>query len=248
MKRNVAGTIPQRTIPLASCLALLHFLAACAGDSGGGASVADNSGCPAIAAPAASAEQQALLQPTGPAFSTTAPDSFRARFETSKGAFAIDVIRAWSPRGADRFYGLVRNGFYDGTRFFRVVPGFVVQFGMSGVPAIEKAWDDQKLPDDSVAHSNAPGTVTFATAGPASRTTQIFINLADNAQLDGMGFSPIGRIAEGMDVVNSLNSEYGEGPPQGAGPDQTCMAKGGNAYLRQNFARLDSTIHATIQP
>ena len=137
-----------------------------------------------------------------------APESYRARFETTKGNFTVEVTRAWGPLGADRFYGLVKGGFYDGVRFFRVLPGFVVQFGISGDPAAARQWRSANIADDPVTQTNAPGAITFATAGPNTRTTQLFINLGNNAGLDRQGFAPFGRVTEGMEVVGQLYSLF----------------------------------------
>src|SRR6266550_859381 len=153
--------------------------------------------------------------PASPAFATQAPDSFRARFTTSRGEFVIAVHRAWAPRGADRFYNLVRSGYYDGVRFFRVVSGFMVQFGIHGDPAVSAAWREQRIPDDPVRRTNLRSFVSFATAGPGTRTTQVFINFGSNDRLDAMGFAPFAQVVEGMDVVDRLYSGYGEGAPRG---------------------------------
>jgi peptidyl-prolyl cis-trans isomerase A (cyclophilin A) len=168
-----------------------------------------------------------------------APDVYRARFETSKGTFVVETRRVWAPRGADRFHQLVQTGFFDNTRFFRVVTGFMVQFGVHGDPAVNAAWDALRIADDSVTQSNTRGMVSFATAGPGTRTTQLFINLVDNRSLDGMGFSPFGRVVEGMEVVDSLYADYGDGPPGGFGPDQMRLAREGNDYLARQFPKLD---------
>jgi peptidyl-prolyl cis-trans isomerase A (cyclophilin A) len=176
-----------------------------------------------------------------------APAAYKVRFETSKGAFVVQVDRAWAPKGADRFYNLVKNGFYDNVRFFRVVSGFMVQFGINGSPAVMAAWRDAQIPDDPVTQSNKRGMITFATSGPNSRTTQVFINFADNSRLDGMGFAPFGQIVSGMNVVDALNAEYGEGAPRGRGPDQGRMQQEGNAYLAKDFQRLDLVKKATIE-
>ena len=173
------------------------------------------------------------------ASSSQAPANFRVRFETSKGAFVLEAHRAWSPRGVDRLYQLVQSRFFDNTRFFRALTGFMVQFGIHGEPAVNAAWEKLPVPDDSVAHSNARGTMSFATSGPATRTTQVFINLVDNASLDQMGFSPVGEVIEGMAVVDSLYAGYGEGAPAGFGPDQMRIMSEGNAYLEREFPKLD---------
>ena len=166
-----------------------------------------------------------------------APAVFRANFDTSKGGFAVEVTRDWAPLGADRFYTLVKNGFFDKARFFRVIPGFMVQFGLAASPADNKKWGN--LPDDPVKESNKPGYVSFATAGPGTRTTQLFINYGDNASLDGQGFAPFGRVVSGMDVVRQIYSDYGEGAPRGAGPAQDRIQAEGNAYLEREFPNLD---------
>jgi peptidyl-prolyl cis-trans isomerase A (cyclophilin A) len=168
-----------------------------------------------------------------------APERFRVRFETTKGTFVVDVTRAWAPRGADRFYNLVKAGFYDDVAFFRTISGFMVQFGIHGDPRVSAAWREARIPDDPVTQSNARGTVTFAMAGPDTRTTQLFINFKDNAFLDSQGFPPFGRVVEGMSVVDSLYSGYGEGAPRGMGPDQGRAQQEGNAYFRSSFPKLD---------
>jgi peptidyl-prolyl cis-trans isomerase A (cyclophilin A) len=175
-----------------------------------------------------------------------APDSFEVTFSTSRGDVVVRAYRAWAPRGADRLYALVRNGFYDDTRFFRVLDGFMAQFGASGDPEVARAWSDSAIPDDPVVQSNSRGMVTFASAGPDTRTTQLFINTADNARLDAMGFAPVGRVVSGMEAVDSLYSEYGEGAPNGAGPDQGRIASEGNAYLDREFPQLDAIRSARI--
>jgi cyclophilin family peptidyl-prolyl cis-trans isomerase len=198
--------------------------------------------------PAAAASSNAkLLNPA--ALKSTAPESFKARFETTKGDFVITVTRAWAPNGADRFYDLVKNGYYDNVRFFRVIPGFMVQFGINGDPELNKVWKAANIQDDPVKESNKRGYVTYAKSGaPNSRTTQVFINFGDrNTFLDGQGFSPFGQVTEGMDVVDKINSEYGEGAPQGRGPDQGRVQAEGNAYLEKDFPNLDYVKKATIQ-
>jgi peptidyl-prolyl cis-trans isomerase A (cyclophilin A) len=178
--------------------------------------------------------------------SGTAPDTYKARFETSAGDFVLQVDRAWAPLGADRFHELVRDGFFDDVRFFRVLDGFVAQFGINGDPAVAAKWRGANISDDPVTQTNAKGTITFATAGPNTRTTQLFINLVDNGRLDEMGFSPFGRVVEGMDVVAKLYGGYGEGAPAGNGPDQGRLQREGNAYLDQEFPKLDYVKKASI--
>jgi len=187
-------------------------------------------------------------QPTDAGFSAQAPDSFRARFETSAGDFVISVHRKWAPRGADRFYNLTRSGYYDDVRFFRVISGFMVQFGIHGDPAVSAAWREQRIPDDQVASTNLRGRVTFATAGPGTRTTQVFINFGSNDGLDGQGFAPFGEVVEGMDVVDRLYAGYGEGAPRGRGPDQGRIQAEGNSYLKSAFPRMDYVKRASIVP
>ena len=175
-----------------------------------------------------------------------APPTFKANFETSKGPFVIEVHREWAPIGADRFYNLVRNGFFDDVRFFRVISGFMAQFGIHGTPAVQSAWRAASLKDDPVRQSNKRGTVTFATAGPNTRTTQFFINFGDNTGLDKQGFAPFGEVVSGMGVVDKINAEYGEGAPRGKGPDQGRLQSEGNAYLNKEFPKLDYIKSATI--
>jgi peptidyl-prolyl cis-trans isomerase A (cyclophilin A) len=180
------------------------------------------------------------------ALNAKAPAVYQAKFDTSKGPFVVEVHRDWAPRGADRFYNLVKNGFFDNARFFRVIEGFMVQFGINGDPNIAAVWRDADIKDDPVKHSNERGTITFATAGPNTRTTQVFINFGDNAGLDGQGFSPFGKVVSGMEVVDSLYGGYGEGAPNGNGPDQGRVQSQGNAYLEQDFPKLDFIKSATI--
>lgn len=186
-----------------------------------------------------------LLDPSQ--FTQTAPEVFVARFDTSEGVFRVEVTRSSAPLGADRFFNLVRNGFYDEVRFFRVLPGFVTQFGLNGDPAVSAVWINQRIADDPVTQSNVMGTLSFATAGPGTRTTQVFINLVDNTGLDGSGFAPFGRVIEGMDVVQAFFSGYGEGPPSGAGPNQGRIVNEGNAYLAAEFPDLDFILSGTIE-
>ena len=176
-----------------------------------------------------------------------APASYKVKFDTSKGAFVVQVTRAWAPQGADRFYSMAKSGFFDNVRFFRVISGFMVQFGINGDPAVMARWRDAPLKDDPVSQSNKRGLITFATAGPNTRTTQVFINFADNGRLDQMGFAPFGQVISGMNVVDALNPEYGEGAPRGRGPDQGRLQREGNAYLGKEFPRMDFVKKATIE-
>ena len=178
-----------------------------------------------------------------------APDKYRARFETTRGEFIVEVTREWAPNGADRFYNLVKNGYYDNCRFFRVIDGFMVQFGINGDPNINRLWRGATIMDDPVKKSNSRGFITFATSGPNSRTTQVFINFADrNSFLDPQGFSPFGKVTEGMNIVDSLYNGYGEGAPSGKGPNQGLVQNQGNAYLEKDFPKLDYIKTATIVP
>jgi len=185
------------------------------------------------------APARALLNPAR--LNEKAPETYAVIFDTSKGRVKIQVERAWAPLGADRFYNLVKNGFYDGARFFRIVPNFVVQFGLNGDPAVNAAWEDARIKDDPVLKTNRRGAVTFATAGPNTRTTQVFINLRANAFLDQQGFAPFGQVVEGMEVIDSLYSGYGESPDQGMIRTQ------GNAYLLKRFPNLDYIRKATLE-
>jgi peptidyl-prolyl cis-trans isomerase A (cyclophilin A) len=177
-----------------------------------------------------------------------APAVYKVKFDTSKGVFVVEVHRDWAPNGADRFYNLVKNGFYDDARFFRVISGFMVQFGISGDPKVAAVWRDANIKDDPVKESNKRGNITFATAGPNTRTTQVFINFGDNAGLDDQGFASFGKVLSGMEVVDALYAEYGEGAPRGQGPDQGLVQQRGNAYLEKSFPKLDFIRKATIEP
>lgn len=224
--------------------ALWLALAAC---GGGAQQEAPAQSSATVASAAHDSAPGAFRDPSGAAMRATAPAEFRVAFETTAGTFVVAVRRAWAPVGADRFYNLARSGFFDGARFFRVLPGFVAQFGMHGEPAVTRAWFNQRMADDPVRHSNARGTVTFATSGPNSRTTQLFINYRDNTRLDEMGFAPIGEVVEGLDVVEKFFSGYGEGAPQGQGPNQGRIMAEGNAYLEREFPRLDYVKRATLR-
>ena len=172
----------------------------------------------------------------------TAPATYKAAFDTSAGTFVIEVNREWAPKGADRFYNLVKNGFYDDGRFFRVISGFMVQFGINGDAAVQKAWLGATLTDDPVTQSNKRAMITFATAGPNTRTTQVFINFKDNVGLDKQGFAPFGHVVSGMDVVDKLYSAYGEKPNAG----NAYLLKG-NEYITKDFPKLDYVKKATIE-
>lgn len=190
-----------------------------------------------------------LLTPDQAELNQPAPDSFRVAVATSRGHFTIIARRAWAPHGVDRFYYLTKHQYYDSTYFFRVIEDFVAQFGISGDPAVNEAWQDRRIPDDPVRHSNTRGTIAFASEGPNTRTVQLFINLNDNTKLDsyGGGFPPIGEVVDGMPVVDSLYSGYGEGAPSGLGPRQELIVGQGNAYLRRYFPKLDYIVHASIE-
>jgi peptidyl-prolyl cis-trans isomerase A (cyclophilin A) len=196
-----------------------------------------------VAAPAYS---QSLGNPA--ALKEQAPPVYKVEFDTSKGPFVVEVHRDWAPNGADRFYNLVKNGFYDSTRFFRVIEGFMAQFGVNGDPKVSAVWRESRIKDDPVKVSNKRTFVTFATAGPNTRTTQVFVSYGDNSNLDSQGFSPFGQVVSGMKVVDSLYSGYGEGAPGGRGPNQTRVQSEGNAYLASSFPNLDYVKKATIVP
>jgi peptidyl-prolyl cis-trans isomerase A (cyclophilin A) len=178
-----------------------------------------------------------------------APAKYNVRFDTSVGVFVITVTREWAPLGADRFYNLVKNGYYDDVRFFRAIPNFMVQFGINGDPALNAVWRNARIGVDPVKQSNKRGFITYAMGGsPDTRTTQVFINFRDNANLDSMGFAPFGQVTQGMDVVDKIHQGYGEGAPRGSGPDQGRVQTEGNAYLKKDFAKLDFVKKATIEP
>lgn len=201
-----------------------------------------------VLAGCSSSEPPAKKEAAAPAKKETAPDVFTVNLDTSKGPVAIEVHREWAPIGADQFYSLVKTGFYDGDRFFRVVRNFVVQFGINGDPKVNRLWSNANLPDDPVTQHNRRGMVTFATAGPNTRSTQVFINLKDNsASLDNSGFAPFGKVTSGMDVVDSFYSSYGDMAPRGQGPDATQIEVQGDGYLASHFPRLDYIRKATIQ-
>ncbi len=185
--------------------------------------------------------REVIMNPAHAAFKEPAPAQFKVVFETSAGSFTVAVDRSLAPAGADRFYNLARHGFYNEQRFFRVVPGFVVQWGMHGDPQIGAQWQSAGIADDPVRGSNKRGTLCFAaTQAPNSRTTQIFVNLGDNAYLDAHGFAPFGTVVEGLDVVEKINAQYGEKP------DQMQIRQQGNSYLQEQFPALDYIREARV--
>jgi peptidyl-prolyl cis-trans isomerase A (cyclophilin A) len=223
-------------------------LAAQTTPEGGPSSVPKNTvkARPATTPAPSTATDPALLHPD--TLKARAPDVYDVEFTTTKGSFVIEVMRAWAPLGADRFYNLVKHGFFTNASFFRVVPGFVVQFGISADPKVSAAWERAAIKDDPVRGSNKVGFVTFAMGGPNTRTTQLFINLRDNGSaLDPMGFAPFGQVTSGMDVVQKLYSGYGDLPEMGGrGPSEEAISKGGKAYLDKNFPMLDSIKTAIV--
>jgi len=195
---------------------------------------------PAVAVTPEEEAKNRLLNPS--LLNERAPETFRAKFTTSKGDFIIEVTRAWAPNGADRFYNLVKNGFYNDCRFFRAIDNFMVQFGINGDPAISRTLSQARIKDDPVKESNQRGYVTFAMGGVDTRTTQIFINYRNNSNLDGGGFAPFGRVIEGMNVVDSLFKEYADTPSQ----NQPIIQAQGNAFLNKEFPKLDYVKSASI--
>ena len=181
------------------------------------------------------------------ALNDKAPDTYKAKLDTSKGPFEITVHREWAPLGADRFYNLVKNGYYDDCRFFRVLDNFMAQIGINGTPSLQTIWREARIQDDPVKQSNKRGSASFATAGPNTRTTQFFINFGNNANLDRSGFAPFGEVTSGMDIVDKLYSGYGEGAPNGRGPAQGRIQTEGNAYLTKDFPKLDYVKKATVE-
>lgn len=190
-------------------------------------------------------DMQTLLNPDKAV--EKAPETFLVDLKTTKGEITIEVTRAWSPLGADRFYNLVKAGFFTDIAVFRVISGFMAQFGIHGDPAVSAKWREARINDDPVKQSNLKGYLSYAMAGPNTRTTQFFINYADNSRLDEMGFSPFGKVIKGMEAVESVYSGYGEGAPRGAGPDQGRIQMEGNAYLKRDFSKLDYITGASIR-
>jgi peptidyl-prolyl cis-trans isomerase A (cyclophilin A) len=202
----------------------------------------------AIAASGCARGEGPLLSPNDAELAHAAPDSFRVEMQTSRGPFTLVARRAWAPHGVDRFYYLTKHHYYDSTYFFRVIENFVAQFGISGNPSVNAAWQNRRIADDPVRHSNTRGTIAFASEGPNTRTVQLFINLRDNPKLDtfGGGFPPIAEVTDGMNVVEALYDAYGEGPPSGLGPRQDLIMDQGNDYLHRYFPQLDLIQRATI--
>ncbi len=192
----------------------------------------------------APAFDQALLKPG--TLTEKAPEVYEVKFETTKGDFVVKVTRAWAPNGADRFYNLVKHGYYNGAAFFRVLDGFMAQFGINASPQVNAQWQVAAIKDDPVKKSNIRGFITYAMGGPNTRTTQLFINYANNARLDADGFSPFGQVTEGMSVVDKLYGGYGEGAPNGRGPRQDLVQSRGSAYLEKEFPKLDTIKSATL--
>jgi peptidyl-prolyl cis-trans isomerase A (cyclophilin A) len=179
----------------------------------------------------------ALLDPDSA--TAEAPAEYKVEVTTKKGKFVLAIHREWAPLGADRFYNLVKIGYYDDLAFFRVVDGFMVQFGMHANPKVTKAWKPARIADDPPTQKNKKGTISFANSGKNTRTTQVFINFNDNTPLDSMGFAPFGEVVEGMNIVERLHKGYGDGPPSGSGPDQREIERNGNEYLKRRFPELD---------
>jgi peptidyl-prolyl cis-trans isomerase A (cyclophilin A) len=235
------------SLSLVSRRTLVHTCLVVAASVLGAACTADRSGDGGGDAGASKASS-ALTNPDKAAIAAPAPDSFKVVFETSKGNFTVAAHRDWAPRGVDRFYHLVRLGFFDDARFFRVLNGFMAQFGLSGDPKVNAAWESLNIEDDPVKQKNTRGRVSFAMAGPNTRSTQLFINYGDNSNLDAMGFAPLGEVVDGMTVVDSLYANYGEGAPDGSGPNQETIISEGNAYLTKSFPQLDFIRSARIVP
>ena len=204
-------------------------------------------------APAAADQQDAPAPPPNPALldpslaTATAPNTYKVKMQTTTGSFVIEVHRDWAPNGADRFYNLVKIGYYNDVAFYRVLKGFMAQTGMHGNPAVTAAWSVARIPPDAVKQSNTKGRVTFAMGGsPDTRTTQIFINYGNNSYLDDSGFAPFGEVVEGFETVEQLYSGYGEGQPNGNGPSQAKFYRGGNDYIKESFPKLDFIVTASI--
>jgi homoserine O-acetyltransferase len=192
-------------------------------------------------------DRSVLLDPASPFWTQRAPADYDARVETTRGTFVLHVTRAWAPLGADRFYNLARAGYYDDSRFTRVVPNFIAQFGIAGASAVARAWYGRGFPDDPVRESNVRGTFGFAMTGPGARTTQLYISLVDNSRLDAQGFAPLGRVTQGMDVVDALYGGYGENAGGGVrAGHQAPLVDGGNAYVDREYPKLDRLVRVVV--
>lgn len=244
MKATTDSCRPGPAAPIAVILLPLSRLAAAVLLAGAGCSGARGRS----EAAASPAEQRArLLQPGDDHWRRPAPEKFDVAIETTKGTFVLAIERALAPRGVDRFYQLVQAGYFDDSRFYRVVPGFIAQFGVAGDPAVARAWKDRPIDDDSVRASNVRGTIAFAMNGPNTRTTQLFISLVDNSRLDAQGFSTLGRVVSGMDVVDRLYGGYGENAGGGIrGGRQGRMMAEGNAHLDRDYPMLDRLVRASV--
>lgn len=221
----------HRASTLATTILIMLSAASCSGDS-------DEAGSPAARNP--------LLRPQD--YTETAPAVFQVRLETTVGDLTLEVHREWAPLGADRFYNLVNGGYYNETRIYRVLPGFMAQFGLNGDPYVNQAWKSQFIVDDPVVEPNVRGRVAFAMSGVHSRTTQVFISYGDNSELDEEGFTPIGEVVDGMDVADSFYADYGDGPPRGDGPYQAMAEARGNEYLDAEFPELTRIQRASVVP
>jgi peptidyl-prolyl cis-trans isomerase A (cyclophilin A) len=244
MKRSTQGVL---------FAAVLVVIVAACGEKAAPPKPAETPAAAATAAPPETPEAvpspptPAILHPDAAKLAAAGPDSFTVHVVTSRGKFDMMIHRSWSPKGSDRLYYLFSNYYYDGIRFFRVLNGFMAQFGSSGDPAVAKVWRDLNIGDDPVTQSNTRGRLTFAMGGPNTRTTQLFINFGNNSQLDGTGFPPVGEVTNGMAVVDSLYNAYGEGAEMGGrGPSQTRLGTEGNAYLNKDFPKLDYIVTARV--
>ncbi len=206
----------------------------------------------AISSLALAQSEEKVAQPNPALFDSKlatekAPDSFRVKMQTTAGNLVIEIHREWAPHGADRFFNLVKIGYYNDVAFYRVLPGFMAQAGMNGDPKVSAAWLNSYIPADELRQSNTKGRVSYAMGGdPGSRSAQFFINYGDNSYLDEMGFAPFGEVVEGFETVQALYSDYGEGAPKGNGPNQTKLYRGGNAYLKGGFPKLDYIVSAVL--
>ncbi|MFW6200784.1 MAG: peptidylprolyl isomerase [Gemmatimonadota bacterium] len=244
MKASKEMQMVPRRFRRAIAVGVLPFLFGCGGEGGGEAGAGGGAAGTGSDGGDGGSIPSGLVQP-GRA-NETAPATYRAHFETTGGEFTIQVQRDWAPRAADRFYNLLRVGYYDSVYVHRVVPGRVAQFGIHPDPRINYVWQEAAIQDEPVEESNERGTVSFAKSGPNSRTSQVFVNLRDNPGLDDQDFAPFGEVVEGMEVVDSLYSGYGDGPPRGEGPYPAQAAAEGNEYFEREFPELDQILEARI--